>query len=141
MGSWRTVWSVVSRIAEGTEDWRYDLARAIREAARVEYAAVATCRHGSFLELDFTTYPAPFASVHDLGNRLFPRRLEAIGEGWQHAFRRNGPVYAPALDTKDEELRDDIGRLMLRPAGLRGLLGGFFAHDGDLLGAVSVGSA
>jgi DNA-binding CsgD family transcriptional regulator len=138
--SWQAVCSRAARIGQTSEEWRYDLARAIREAARTEYASVATCRHSDFLMLDFTTYPSEYARVNDLGNRLFPRRLEAIGEGWQHAVRRNGAVYAPALDTRDEELAHDIEHLMLGPAGLRGLLGAFFVDGEALLGAISVGA-
>jgi DNA-binding CsgD family transcriptional regulator len=88
--------------------------------------------------LDFTTYPSDYAPVNELGNRLFPRRLEAIGEGWRHAIR-NGLVYAPAIDTRDRAIAADVERLMLAPAGLKGLLGGFFVDGNDLLGAVSVG--
>jgi DNA-binding CsgD family transcriptional regulator len=139
--SWQSVWSRASRIGQDPEQWRHDLARAIREAARTDYASVATCRQSDFLMLDFSTYPADYAAVNDLGNRLFPRRLEAVGEGWQVAVRRNGTVYAPALDTRDKEIASDIQRLMLGPAGLRGLLGGFMIVGGDLIGAVSVASS
>jgi DNA-binding CsgD family transcriptional regulator len=138
--NWQSVWTRASRIGSDSEEWRHDLARAIREAGRTEYASVATCRHSDFLMLDFSTYPAEYAPVNDLGNRLFPRRLEAIGEGWQSAVRRNGTIYAPAIDTRDAELASDIKQLMLGPAGLQGLLGGFLFLGGDLLGAVSVGS-
>jgi DNA-binding CsgD family transcriptional regulator len=138
---WQAAWACAARIGHDSEEWRHDLARAIREAARTEYAAVATCRQSDFLMLDFSTYPAEYAPVHDLGNRIFPRRLQEIGEGWQFAVRRNGPVYAPALDTRDRAIVRDIDRVMLGPASLRGLLGGFMAAGADLVGAVSVGSA
>jgi DNA-binding CsgD family transcriptional regulator len=139
--SWQSVWSRASRIGQDSEEWRQDLARAIREAARTEYASVATCRQSDFLMLDFSTYPADFARVNDLGNQLFPRRLEAIGEGWQNAVRRNGSIYAPALDTRDLAIARDIEQLMLAPARLSGLLGGFMFVGGDLIGAVSIGSS
>jgi DNA-binding CsgD family transcriptional regulator len=138
---WQTVWSHASKFGTDSEEWRQDLARALREAARTEYASIATCRHSDFLMLDFSTYPADYAPVNDLGNREFPKRLEAIGEGWQHAVRRNGLIYAPAVDTSDQQLAGDIQRRMLGPAGLRGLLGGFMFVGSDLLGAVSLGSS
>ena len=69
--SWQSVWSRASRIGQDSEEWRHDLARAIGEATRTEYASVATCRQSDFLMLDFSTYPAGYTEVNDLGNRVF----------------------------------------------------------------------
>jgi DNA-binding CsgD family transcriptional regulator len=140
--SWQSVWSRASQIGQDADEWRFDLAQAIREATRSEYASVATCRHSDFLMLEFATWPDDFRTVNDLGNQLFPRRLEAIGEGWQTAVRRNqSSVYAPAIDTRDPEIARDIADKMLTPAGLRGLLGGFLFASDDLIGAVTIGSS
>lgn len=121
------------------EVWRLELARTLREAAGVAFAAVHTCPSGRPWQLTHAIWPHAFDPLMVGVRERFLPRIEAIGEGASFALPRFGRVYAPIEVTRSPQLADEI-RAYLGDGGIAGYVVTFLGDvDGHNDGVVILG--
>jgi DNA-binding NarL/FixJ family response regulator len=137
---WNTAFSTAARLAPA-EEWRRDLARAARDAAGAEFAAVLTCPPGDWTRLRSATFPEPHGALIDRIDQEFRPRIDQAGEDWRFAIRRHGRVYTPIETARDRDLAEDLRDSVLRPADVNGYLVAFLVdRPGRMLGMVAIGA-
>jgi hypothetical protein len=102
------------------EDWRNDLASAVREAARAEFVSIMTCPPGDWTTFRTTTHPFDHGALVAQIDRDFKPRIEATGEGWQQAVRVHGRVYTPLEVVATRPLAEELRDVVMRPADIDG---------------------
>jgi DNA-binding CsgD family transcriptional regulator len=137
---WNATFSAASRLAP-PEDWRQDLARAIREATGAEFASVLTCPPGDWNELQAGTFPGPYGALIERINREFRPRIDEAGEDWRFAIRKHGRVYTPVETALNRPLAEDLRDSVLKPADVDGYMVAFLVdRAGAMLGLVAIGA-
>lgn len=120
---WRECFELVKGRVEDDE-WRHDLARALREAMGCAFVTV----HTTMWRPRQASYPEVWDGFMVGLRERFLTRIEAAGEGPRYAIARFGRVYAPLEVARHEEIRSEMGGC-LADAGVRGY-GAAFLGDG-----------
>jgi len=104
---WRHSFDLMARRVDD-DDWRYDLARSLRDAMGCAFVTV----HGDMRRSQQATWPFDWDTfMTDLRERFLPR-IEAAGEGADYAIARFGRVYAPLEVARHAEIKADMTRVM-----------------------------
>ena len=139
-----TQWNTAHRAAitlSPAEDWRHDLASAVCAAARADFVSIMTCPPADWSRFHFTTYPHDHASLVAQIDRDFKPRIDAAGEGWQHAVRTHGRVYTPLEVVATRPLAEELRDVVMRPADIRGYVVAFLLdRESHLVGMMAIGA-
>lgn len=139
-----TKWNAARTAAttlSAAEDWRRDLASAVCHAAHADFVSIMTCPPSDWSGLHFTTYPDDHASLVTRIDRDFRPRIDAVGEGWQHAVRLHGRVYTPLEVAAARPLAEEMRDAVMRPADISGYVVAFLLdRSSQLVGMVALGA-
>jgi len=138
MTRWRAAEAAAQRLL-AAQEWRAQLADAVRRAAEAEYVTVVTCPPQDYLAAQAGTSPR---SHQPLTEQLFVRflpRIEKTTEGMS-AGAPSAEVYAPLDRSPDREMNLELKRVLFTPAGIESLLHVFLTGaDRRPIGWISVG--